>query len=423
LECRSLQAQFLLYSARGREALDLVESVLDHPQAPDAARVRALAAAFALWSGLGQGERIHDYGEEWFAVARRVRGDVPFGELQLRMTRALALIWTGRYVAAEQFAGADLGLQARHAPPALRGILEGLKGGSAYYRGHMAEAQGRLDASFRALSEGDWFGLRPWAGAFQVRAAVFAGDTDGARGALERAGAAYEANAIRSAFALPDLELSRAWVDAGEGMRSRAVDRCRSLATVLDKMLVPIAGDALHAIARLGRPDEVVVLLEALADSCDSRVVRAYADHARALTEDDAPGLDAAGQRFEGLGADLLAAEAFRSAANRYVASGRGPAAHAAARRCEMLLRTCGRPTSPALEPEALFGEQLTEREREVATLAAQGLMSQEIAERLHLSVRTVDTHLSRAYRKLMVDGRHDLGEALGVQPISRPRG
>ena len=58
----------------------------------------------------------------------------------------------------------------------------------------------------------------------------------------------------------------------------------------------------------------------------------------------------------------------------------------------------------------------------EVATLAARGRTSPEIAEALHLSVRTVDTHLSRVYRKLQIDGRHELAAALGIAtPAGRP--
>ena len=48
----------------------------------------------------------------------------------------------------------------------------------------------------------------------------------------------------------------------------------------------------------------------------------------------------------------------------------------------------------------------LTPREREIALLAAQGLSSRGIADRLVLSVRTVDNHLQSAYRKLGVSGR-----------------
>lgn len=52
----------------------------------------------------------------------------------------------------------------------------------------------------------------------------------------------------------------------------------------------------------------------------------------------------------------------------------------------------------------------LTRREREIAGLAAGGLSSRAIAERLTLSVRTVDSHLSRVFTKLGIRSRQELG-------------
>ncbi|HZA85596.1 MAG TPA: helix-turn-helix transcriptional regulator, partial [Acidimicrobiales bacterium] len=57
--------------------------------------------------------------------------------------------------------------------------------------------------------------------------------------------------------------------------------------------------------------------------------------------------------------------------------------------------------------------EPLTAREREVALLAAEGRASRDIGEHLHLSTRTVDTHLARAYRKLGIGGRDELARAM----------
>ena len=55
----------------------------------------------------------------------------------------------------------------------------------------------------------------------------------------------------------------------------------------------------------------------------------------------------------------------------------------------------------------------LTGREREIARLASTGLTSGEIAGTLFLSVRTVDSHLGRIYRKLGVSNRASLTRAL----------
>ena len=62
----------------------------------------------------------------------------------------------------------------------------------------------------------------------------------------------------------------------------------------------------------------------------------------------------------------------------------------------------------------------LTDREREIAQLAAAGQPSRLIAERLYLSVRTVDNHLGRIYDKLGVSGRGGLAAALGRESQQR---
>jgi len=49
--------------------------------------------------------------------------------------------------------------------------------------------------------------------------------------------------------------------------------------------------------------------------------------------------------------------------------------------------------------------------------LAATGMASKEIAQRLYLSVRTVDNHLQHAYIKLGVTSRAGLTQALRSTP------
>jgi RNA polymerase sigma factor (sigma-70 family) len=61
--------------------------------------------------------------------------------------------------------------------------------------------------------------------------------------------------------------------------------------------------------------------------------------------------------------------------------------------------------------------EELTPREREIALLAAAEMSSRQIADRLVVSVRTVDNHLQRAYRKLGITRREELSRVLTVTP------
>lgn len=79
--------------------------------------------------------------------------------------------------------------------------------------------------------------------------------------------------------------------------------------------------------------------------------------------------------------------------------------------------------TGVAAWPDTGSVDALTVRELEIARLAAERVRSREIAERLGLSVRTVDNHLGRIFRKLGVAGRDQLPAALGLdqEPVSRP--
>jgi DNA-binding CsgD family transcriptional regulator/tetratricopeptide (TPR) repeat protein len=96
--------------------------------------------------------------------------------------------------------------------------------------------------------------------------------------------------------------------------------------------------------------------------------------------------------------------------------------AHAAAARCRKDLRSLGRPVPPApgtARRSHPFG--LTGREAEVAQLLTQGLSDSAIAERLVISRRTVEHHVSAVLAKVGVDSRRELATALSL-PASAPR-
>ena len=63
---------------------------------------------------------------------------------------------------------------------------------------------------------------------------------------------------------------------------------------------------------------------------------------------------------------------------------------------------------------DALKGvESLTPSERRVADLAATGKSNRETAQELYVTPKTVEVHLSNAYRKLEIKGRRELSGAL----------
>jgi len=74
------------------------------------------------------------------------------------------------------------------------------------------------------------------------------------------------------------------------------------------------------------------------------------------------------------------------------------------------LRATGARPRRPRVKGAAA----LTPQERRIATLAAGGAGNRQIAEALFLTRRTVETHLSNAYRKLGIASREELTAALG---------
>jgi DNA-binding NarL/FixJ family response regulator len=62
---------------------------------------------------------------------------------------------------------------------------------------------------------------------------------------------------------------------------------------------------------------------------------------------------------------------------------------------------------------------ELTESEERVAELAAEGLTNPEIAARLFMARRTVEANLARAYRKLGIRSRAELGVTLARRKAS----
>ena len=133
-----------------------------------------------------------------------------------------------------------------------------------------------------------------------------------------------------------------------------------------------------------------------------TQVMGAEAVGATQGTEAAVRWLDAASAEAETLGAQWLCEEAARVRAE--LRAGRGDARGDAGR------GDAGSAEAEGPGPLAM----LSDREREIAALAAAGLRSREIAQRLFLSPRTVEAHLGRVYRRLGVSSRGELPRIIG---------
>jgi DNA-binding CsgD family transcriptional regulator len=112
------------------------------------------------------------------------------------------------------------------------------------------------------------------------------------------------------------------------------------------------------------------------------------------------------------MGCLVLGAEAATELAAVHRRAGQSREAAAAGREARKFVEAAGGPRTPGLLLADSI-EPLSSREREVALLAAGGVASREIAQRLFLSKRTVDSHLNAVYRKLGVTGREQLSAAV----------
>jgi DNA-binding CsgD family transcriptional regulator len=245
-----------------------------------------------------------------------------------------------------------------------------------------------------------------WSLAGIAQAAAQAGDATAAREAL----AEMEHRPLGHKGFERELGLARAWTAAVSGELSRARELARETAgAARERRQYAYELQALHLLTRLGEPD--VAALRRLVGTDEAHPVDGpFAVAALAYAEArDADALLAVAQLLASQDRLLDAAEAAQRAAAALRDEGRN--ATPAATKAAAWLARCEGAKPPTLLDTTTA--DLTPREREIALLAAQGRTSREIADRLVLSVRTVDNHLQSAYRKLGVSGRGELAAAL----------
>jgi DNA-binding CsgD family transcriptional regulator len=268
-----------------------------------------------------------------------------------------------------------------------------------------------------------------------ARVLAHLGQLDAARSLADAAyevgdGRGHRAIAIRAAGVLGFLDL-----EAGDAERALAW-----LTPVRDELQrmgmgeLSISGvveneiDALVAVGRLDEAEEVIAFVEekgrpsarswheavALRGRALVASARGDPERARAYVESALAAHERLPQPFE-LGRTLLAQGAIERRAKR-----RGTARQALTRALELFdeLGAARFSERAAAELARLPGRrprssELTETERLVAELVAEGLSNKEIAARLFVTVRTVEGNLTRIYSKLEIRSRTELAGRL----------
>jgi DNA-binding CsgD family transcriptional regulator len=278
--------------------------------------------------------------------------------------------------------------------------------------GVAALGAGRLDATcallapvIETLSVADTIG---WAYRYQLPWVV-ALAISGSRGDASEALRAAE-KLRHPAWRYLDFQyaLAHAWVTAAEGAVTEAIKIALSAAeTACANGQFAAAVVCLQTATQFGDRSCAPRLRELEAMVEGPRVGLAVR-FATALRAGDGAELAAVSTDFEQMGDVVAALDASAYAAVAYRRQDLRGSALGCSTRAEALAELCGGAQTPALR-QASERLPLTDREREIVMLLAEGLSSREIAERLTVSTRTVEGHIYHAMTKTGVASREEL--------------
>jgi DNA-binding CsgD family transcriptional regulator len=405
------RARILGRSGNYRAAIALATPLLN--RASGRALVSACFAAATSLAAAGRTAGAIEATEHGLAVHLSLTGPpLPFGPHFHLMIRGAALNFAGWLAEAGALAGREYEKAIEEESVEAQAWFSWILAWVALNEGRAATAGSLAGESAAAFREFGWRLFVRCALMLRAHALALRGEAESARRVLEELDAL---GVPAEELGGPELLRARAWTavaagDVAEGRRH--LDEAVEMARRGGGSVYESA--ALHDLARLGWAAEVGARLQELAAVVEGPLAPARASHAAALSARNPVELEDASVAFEELGAILLAAEAAADAAVVWRREGDPRRAAGAARRSGELAARCEGARTPSLVVGVPARALLTERELEIARLAATGLGNKEIAARLSLSRRTVENKLHAAYEKLGVSGREALRHALG---------
>jgi DNA-binding CsgD family transcriptional regulator len=215
-----------------------------------------------------------------------------------------------------------------------------------------------------------------------------------------------------------ERSVARAWVAAGQGAVSEAITillAAAERASAKGEFGTEVV--CLQTAAQFGDHSSALRMGE-LASIVEGSRVDVARRFVVALRDGDAAELAAVSEEFERIGDLVAAVDAAAQAALAYRGQGLRGSAFGCAARADALAERCGGAWTPALR-QVSAPVPFTDREREIIVLIGEGLSNRAVAERLTLSVRTVESHIYRAMAKTGTTSREELA---ALMPSHRAR-
>ena len=404
---RAHRAEIYIEDGRLAETVTLGTQLLAVDGVDPLARLMAAETAGEALAYQGLTQRSRALHPIMAALAEAGPPEVRRGTASAVGQQVMCAILDGHVAAGEQLARALHQQTVTDPDPVVRALCCFLVGASVLRAGRPATARRSLMESLAGFRESDISGHIGWLSALLAQTDALVGDVTSARRHLAQATSHRPGRTV--ARTVTDHVAAHALTRMAEGDTTGAARIALEGAADAGEMVVQRA-DLLHLAARLGAaPGPIAAQLHTLASNTQTPLIAREAAHIRALADHDGAELAAVADDFAADGALLLAAEAAADAARAYHHAGLTSSAHRLEARSAVLASRCERASTPALTGTGRAAE-LSRREREVASLAAGGLTNAEIAQRLSLSTRTVESHLYRVFAKLGVNERSGLG-------------